>query len=71
MAQESKIDAPWAKEKTKTLNDVSRRARNKRLRLPKDGPSPGQRNLQTLTVLSHVAAIIVTIKVIVDALHRW
>ena len=38
---------------------------------PKDGPPPGQRILRTLTVLSHVAAIIGTIAVIVDALHRW
>jgi|KBSMisStaDraftv2_1062788.scaffolds.fasta_scaffold334391_3 hypothetical protein len=27
--------------------------------------------LRTLTVLSHVAAIIGTIALIVDALHRW
>jgi hypothetical protein len=39
--------------------------------LPKDGSPPGQRILRTLTVLSHVAAIIGTIAVIVDALHRW
>ena len=38
---------------------------------PKDGPPPGLRILRTLTVLSHVAAIIGTIAVIVDALHRW
>jgi hypothetical protein len=38
---------------------------------PKDGPPPGQRILRTLAVLSHVAAIIGTIAVIVDALHRW
>ena len=37
---------------------------------PKDGPPPGQRILRTLTVLSHVAAIIGTIALIVDALHR-
>ena len=37
-------------------------------------PSPGRRRvnmLRTLTVLSHVAAIIGTIALIVDALHRW
>ncbi|HEX3339198.1 MAG TPA: hypothetical protein VHT68_08500 [Pseudolabrys sp.] len=38
---------------------------------PKDGPPHGQRILRTLAVLSHVAAIIGTIAVIVDALHRW
>jgi hypothetical protein len=36
----------------------------------KDGPR-SQRILRTLAVLSHVAAIIGTIAVIVDALHRW
>jgi hypothetical protein len=38
---------------------------------PKEGPPPCQRILRTLTLLSHVAAIIGTIAVIVDALHRW
>jgi hypothetical protein len=38
---------------------------------PEDGPPPGLRILRTLAVLSHVAAIIGTIAVIVDALHRW
>ena len=33
--------------------------------------SPRVNMLRTLTVLSHVAAIIGTIALIVDALHRW
>ena len=59
------------KKKRKHSVRFARRAKRAIALRQKRRVAAGQCVLGALTVLSHVAAIIGTITVIVDALHRW